>query len=320
MIQAFQGKIGIIGAGALGAFYGARLFRAGHDVYFLMRRDYEAVRERGLVVRSVDGDFEIKPPVYPSVEALGVCDLVIIGLKSTDNGALPSLLGPTMGPGTLVLTMQNGLGNEEAVVQALGCAEGASQRVLGGIAFLCSNRISPGVIDHTAHGWVHLAELVGPAQSRTHSIAQLFKDAGIECQVFDSLKEIRWGKLVWNIPFNGLGVAGGAAHTAAILADETLDRTARGLMEEVLAAARADGVSLPTDLIDRMMESTRSMGNYRTSMQVDYEEGRRLEVEAILGEPYRRAKAAGIAVPRLEMLYGIVRRLDTLTGAKLPPK
>lgn len=315
--KTFKGKIGIVGSGALGGFYGARLARAGFDVHFLMRRDFEAVRSNGLKVQSFEGDFEIRPSVHGAAVDIGSCDLVIVGLKTTDNAALSDLLAHTATRSTLVLTLQNGLGNEEAIVAALmqnlgSSCEEASRQVLGGIAFICSNRIAPGVISHTAHGWIRLANFTGEASESTRAIAAMFGAAGIDCVVFDSLKQIRWEKLVWNVPFNGLGVAAGHAHTAAILADPTLLRTTRTLMEEVLAGAAADGAALDPEIVERMIKSTYAMGEYRTSMQIDYEERRRLEVEAILGEPVRRALAGGAAVPAMEMLYGIVARLDLM--------
>ncbi len=335
-MEPFQGKIAILGAGAMAGLYGARLSRAGHDVHFLMRRDYDVARERGLKIFSHMGDFEIQPPVYKSPFDMGVCDLVILGIKTTDNAAYADLLSPVLGPDTLILTLQNGLGNEEELARVLEeiqqrkrelwgerlAPEGLpaepppplkpAERVLGGVAFICSYRPEPGVIHHTDHGWIRLAEFSGPAQKRTHAIAALFRSAGIDVEVFDSLPRIRWEKLVWNVPFNGLGVAAGHATSRMILEDDVLIRTARGLMEEVIVAARADSVTIDPAFIQKMIEATESMGHYKSSMQLDYEAGRPLEVESILGEPVRRARRGRIAVPRMEFLYGVVRRLDTL--------
>lgn len=312
-IRPFTGKIALLGAGAMGGYYGACLFRAGFDVHFLMRRDYEAVRERGLAVRSVRGDFHIEPPVYEMPEAIGPADLVLVGLKATDNAALPGLLAPLLGPATRVLTLQNGLGNEEAVAAALAdLAPGGdpARRVLGGIAFICSHRGEPGVIHHTQHGWIKLAEMAGPPTAATRSIAEMFRRAGIDCRLEADLRRMRWSKLVWNVPFNGLGVAAGHADTAAILADAELRELAERLMDEVMAAAEADGAPLDPALPADMMGQTPSMGAYRTSMQLDYEAGRPMEVEAIFGEPLRRARAAGLEAPRLAMLHALLRRLD----------
>lgn len=313
-MEPFKGKLGVIGAGALGCFYGARLAHAGHDVHFLMRRDYEAVRRGGLHIYSIDGDFTIHPPVYDSVHALGRCDLVLIGLKTTDQSRLAELLPPCVGPETLVLTLQNGLGCEEAIEAILSEAghTDAGDRILGATAFLCSTRGEPGVVHHTAHGHVHLAEYRGPARERTRAIGALFESAGIRCRVLDSLAQARWTKLIWNVPFNGLGVAASHADTAVVLEDPELRAVALGLMEEVADAARALGLAIGPDLPDRMMRNSETMGPYRSSMQIDYEERRPVEVESIIGEPLRRARAAGVATPRLEMLYAIVRRMDRL--------
>lgn len=321
----FSGKIGVIGAGALGGFYGARLSRAGSNVHFLLRGDYEHVRRHGLKIKSFEGDFELRPPVAASAEELGFCELILIGLKTTDNAALEALLRPTVGPETLVLTLQNGFGNEEAIASTLGristspSAAPPRERVLGGVAIIASTRIAPGVIHHTDYGRIRLAEFSGPARERTHAIAEMFHRAGIACEVHDSLRFIRWTKLVWNIPFSGLGVAAGGADAAAILADPELLAAARGLMEETIAAARADGATIESAFADEMIRITQPIGAYRTSMQLDYEAGRPLEVESILGEPLRRARAAGVATPRLELLYGIVRRLDTLRHRDTAP-
>jgi 2-dehydropantoate 2-reductase len=316
-MKPFMGKIGLIGAGAMGGLYGAKLFQAGHDVHFLMRRDYDAVRRNGLKVFSHMGDFEIRPPVYDSAAALGRCDLVIVGLKTTDNASLAELLAPVVGPETLVLTLQNGLGNEEEIARVMGLighpeSREPATRVLGGVAFVCCNRTEPGVLRHTDHGWIRLAEFSGPARERTHAIAEMFRSAGLTIEVHDSLAQIRWMKLVWNVPFNGLGVGAGHATSRMVLEDETLLRVARGLMEEVVAGARADGVAIAPGYIDNMIAATESMGHYKSSMQIDYEAGRPLEVESILGEPVRRACRAGIPTPRMEFLYGVVRRLDAL--------
>ncbi len=309
----FRGRIGIIGAGALGAYYGGRLARGGADVHFLMRSDYEAVRDHGLEVSSPRGSFRLKPPVYPSAAALGRCDLLLIGLKTTQNEALGELLAPTAGPETIILSLQNGLGSEEQIVAALaplGLPGDPRERIIGGTAFLCSNRIAPGVISHTDYGWVSIAEMSGPPRPRTHEVAELFKRGEVPCSVEESLAYIRWRKLLWNVPFNGLGAAGLGADAAAVLADDALEPAARGLMAEVISAARADDVALDPAQIEKMMISTVSMGHYKSSMQLDWEAGRPLEVESILGEPLRRARRAGIPTPRLELLYGLVRRVD----------
>jgi 2-dehydropantoate 2-reductase len=309
----FTGRIGVIGAGALGALYGLRIARVGYNVHLLARADYAAVRQRGYRVRSWQGDFDIHAPVYADAPSLGHCDLILVGMKTTENHAFPELLRATCHERTTVLTMQNGLGNEEAIAAALAAIHPATpsrERVLGAVAFLCSTRPEPGLIHHTDHGRIRLAELVGPATERTRQIARLFTDADFPCDISDSLPLIRWEKLMWNVPFNGLGVGAGHAHAEAVMTDPELRATARQLMVDVRAAANANGAPVPEDFVQRMFDATETIGAYRSSMQLDFESGRPLEVEAILGEPLRQARAAGVETPALAMLYAIVRRLD----------
>lgn len=303
----FAGRIGIIGAGALGSFYGARLARAGHDVHFLLRSDYEAVKANGLTIQSVDGDFHIKPPVYASAEELGVCDLIVIGLKTTANHALPELLRPTVGPNTLILTLQNGLGNEEAIAEAIGNEN--ANRILGGIAFVCSNRIAPGVINHMAHGWIRMGEFSAPATERTHAIAALFTSAGIRCEVYPELLQARWEKLVWNIPFNSLGVVA-RANVAEVLSEPHLRTLAHKLMLEVCEAAAAAGWPLDPEIPAKMLKNSESMGPYRSSMQIDYENGLPLEFESKLGAALRKGQTAGCNLPHMETIYALLKQLS----------
>lgn len=309
-MSTFSGRIGIIGAGALGAFYGARLAQVGHDVAFLLRSDYEAVRDHGLFVKSFEGDFHLRVNAFDSPEAMGVCDLIVVGLKTTANRALPQLLKPTVGDHTVILTLQNGLGNEEAISEALGgSATGAASRVLGGVSFLCSNRTAPGHIHHIDHGQIRMGEFSAPTSDRTHAIAELFRSAKIRCDVADSLMQARWEKLVWNIPFNGLGVAA-RSDVAQVLASPGLHSLARTLMEEVVETAEATGSRIDRGMPDKMMKNSESMGPYHSSMQVDYEQQRPLEVESIIGEAVRRAQGAGKEVPHMAMLYNLVKELD----------
>jgi 2-dehydropantoate 2-reductase len=297
-------RYGIVGSGALGGYYGAKLAQAGCDVHFLMRSDLEAVRRDGLAVRSKDGDFHLSHVnAHGSPEEMGPCDVVLIGLKSTSNAALPALVSPLLGPETAVVTLQNGLGNEELLVTRFG-----ARRVMGGLCFVCLNRTAPGVIEHYGHGTLSIGEFKGPPQDRTMRLVSDFRSAGVDAKAVQSLITERWRKLVWNIPFNGLGVAAGA-NVAQVLNDEALQTAARALMAEVIDAAGKLGYAIRPDFIEAQIQRSWPMGEYRSSSQIDYEAGREVEVEAIWGEPLRQARGAGAATPRLELLYALLRRL-----------
>lgn len=298
-------RIAIVGSGAVGCYYGAKLARLGRDVHFLMRSDLDHVRRRGLWVKSnKEGDFHLQGvKCYGRAEDIGPCDLVIIALKATANGALEAIIPPLLQPGTMLLTLQNGLGNEEFLAERFG-----AERVMGGLCFVCLNRTAPGVIQHIAQGAIAMGEFAGYPLPRTHDVQWEFKRCGIVASVFGSLMEARWRKLVWNIPFNGLSIAAGGIDVAQILADPDLEYLARGLMGEIIGAAKKLGFQIPASLVDDQIRQTKTMGAYKPSSLIDFLGGSEVEVEAIFGEPARRAFNAGAECGRMEMLYRLVKR------------
>jgi 2-dehydropantoate 2-reductase len=326
-------KIGVVGPGAVGSYYGAKLCRDGHEVHFLLRSDYEIVRRRGVKIKSVEGDFHANPRAARTPEEIGVCDLVIIALKTTANDLFPSLLPPLVGPNTAVLTLQNGLGSEEKLAQLF-----RPERVMGGLCFVCLNRVEPGVIEHIAHGKIVLGEFAGWPEPRTHDIASAIRHSGVPVAVAENLACAHWEKLVWNIPFNGLGVAscaGLAVMNAANEPDESIKR--RGpclttdrllaepgwfewvhpLMLEVIAAARAKGLALDDSVAEEQIAKTRVvMGPYKPSTLLDFELGRPLELETLFFEPLCQARAAGVEAPRLTRLCAVLKALEASALAK----
>ena len=322
-------KIGVVGCGALGSYYGAKLCRDGQETHLLLRSDYEWVRAKGVRVRSVEGDFHVNPRCARAPEEIGVCDLVLIGLKTTANGQFAKLLPPLVGENTAVVTLQNGLGNEARLADLFG-----AEKILGGLCFVCLNRVEPGVILHLAHGTIVLGEYERWPEPRTHDFASLIRHAGVPCKVTDNLERAHWEKLVWNIPFNGLGVASVAGYEALtappyalrsprstvpclgtdqLLADPRWEQLARELMLEVIAAANALGFKISELLATKQIERTRTMGPYKASTLIDFERGQPLELESMFLEPLRRAQKAGVATPRLAALGALLKTLDPAT-------
>ncbi len=317
-------KIAVVGCGAVGSYYGARLCQAGAEVHFLLRSDYEVVRREGVRILSVHGDFCARPHAARAPEEIGPCDVVLVALKTTANDHFPRLLPPLVGPETRVVTLQNGLGNEERLAALFG-----AERVAGGLCFVCLNRIAPGVVRHSAHGLVVLGNFRRPPEARLQQLADLLKSAGIPVRVTDELERARWEKLVWNVPFNGLGVAGVVGYesflrgevppgwdrrhtlpTDALLSDPRWLALVRELMGEVIRAARAQGLDLADQVAEDNLERTRCMGAYKASTLLDFEQGRPLERESLFEEPRRHARAAGVATPRLDTLCAVLRRLE----------
>ncbi|GAB4171323.1 MAG: putative 2-dehydropantoate 2-reductase [Geothermobacteraceae bacterium] len=296
--------VGVVGAGALGLYYGARLQKSGLEVRFLARRDLEALTSDGLTVHSVDGDFRL-PEVraFGSSEEIGPVDLVLVGLKTFANDRLVDLVRPLVGEQTAILTLQNGLGNEELLAEAFG-----ADRILGGVAFLCSNRGEPGVVHHLGEGRIRLGEFASGLSERARLLAELFSTAGVPCEAVADLAKIRWEKLVWNIPFNGLCALTGRDVTE-LLAHRPSAELVREMMLEVVAAANAQALTQPVDggaFIDRMLQMTAAMDHYRPSMMIDRLEGRQLELESIYAIPLERARKAGQPMTRVDMLYRLL--------------
>jgi 2-dehydropantoate 2-reductase len=317
-------KIAVVGCGAVGSYYGAMLGRDGHDTHFLLRSDYEAVRCNGVLVRSVNGDFKVRPKSARRPKEIGVADLVLIALKTTANDQFAKLVPPLVGPNTIVLTLQNGLGNEEQLAELF-----SPEQVMGGLCFVCLNRIAPGVIHHIAHGTIVTGEFQRPPQPRTHEIAGMFKHAGVPCRATDNLARAHWEKLIWNIPFNGLGVAGSAGYEAVVsgivpanlqigsclptnklLGDPHWEKLVRELMLEVIAAANKLGLQVSESQADKQIERTRGMGAYFASTLIDFDRRQPLELEGMFLEPLRQAQKGGVAAPRLKALCEVLKQLD----------
>jgi len=306
-----QRSYAIIGAGALGGFYGARFQHAGCDVHFLLHRDYEHVRQHGLICESKDGDFTLpKVNAYQDVRDMPKCDVVCLSLKVTQNHLLPQLLPPVVKDDGVVLVMQNGLGIEEQVADLVG-----ANRVMGGLCFLCSNKVGPGHIRHLDYGHVALGEFASRGISdRMRAIASDFQRAGIRTELNEDLQIVRWQKLVWNIPYNGLSVVLNA-DTSELMKNPHTRQLVERIMHEVVADAQACGVSLRDGIVAKMLSYTDTMIPYRTSMKIDYDEHSPMEVEAIFGNPLRAADKAGAQSPLLQELYCLLKFMDVRNTA-----
>lgn len=305
-------SVAVIGAGAVGSYYGGRLAQAGHDVRFLMRRDYDAVRAGGLKVASTDGDFTlVNPTIARDSREIGPVDWVLCALKATSVEEAPSLVGPCVADATRILVLMNGLGIEERFAEWFG-----PECTFGGLAFTCINRGEPGQVHHLAYGQVTLGHYRDdPVELR--AALDLWAGSRVDVVVSPSLLRARWEKLCWNIPFSGLAVVAGGITTDRIVGDPALRDAARTLMEEVIAAGNADLAAHAeraridaAAIVSRMFRLTDTMGPYRPSAMIDFVEGRPMEVDAIFGEPLRRAQSLGVETPQLALLTALLHALD----------
>lgn len=306
-------RIGVVGAGAIGGFYGAMLVRAGFDVHFLYRSEYEIVRAEGLLLKSAAyGDQHLKPiPAYRDAADMPPCDWVLVAAKTTANASLMPAIRQIVAPGGRVLLLQNGLGEEDAMRPLLP----DSVHLLGGLCIVSVHRHGPGVIEHHAYGAVNLGYHSGPdargeqARAIVDEGAALFRSAGLDAPVMDDLAQARWQKLVMNVPFNGLSVLLDSG-TQALMTHPHTRTLVRELMEEVAAGAAACGHALPEGYVDVAWAATDGKPDYLPSMLMDYREHRALELQAIYAAPLAAAAASGVSLPKIGMLYQTLCFLD----------
>ncbi len=293
-------KIAILGAGALGCYYGARLQEAGNDVAYIVRSEYDYLKEHGLEVKSINGDIQLPHiKVYTNADQVGPVDLILVALKSTANDQLTKAIPPMMGPNTIVATLQNGMGNAEKLAEII-----PAEKIYVGLCFICAMRDEPGHIKHLEGGNIQFAPFIPSPQGsqQAQELATLFKQAHVPAKGFDIAEQIQWYKLVWNIPFNGLCLALGGISIAELYKRPDQVQRAKAIMEEVVASAAARGYKLPTDLVSFHLERTEKMGEFIPSSAVDYNEGRPIEYHAIWEAPLAKARQAGASIPNWEQL------------------
>lgn len=300
----------ILGTGALGGYYGACLQRSGLDVHFLLRSDCDRVKANGLIVESPNDDFTVSQvKAYNDIAKMPQCDVVIVALKTTQNHLLPKLLPPVVKDDGVVLVLQNGLGIEAEVAQIVG-----NNRVMGGLCFLCANKVGAGHILHLDYKEITLGEytpnyVAGGISGRMRQIAADFEGAGIPIKLAEDLLLARWQKLVWNIPYNGLSVILDAT-TNQLMADANACNLVLELMREVVVGAQSQNRYIADGFLTQMLDHTAKMKPYRTSMKLDYDQKRPLEVEAIFGNPLNVARFAGVDLPKIATLYQQLKFLD----------
>jgi len=290
-------RYGIIGTGALGGFYGGMLAKAGREVHFLFRSDYEHVRKNGLRIDSVNGNFHL-PEVnaYQNSQDMPLCDVILVCLKTTGNHHLPELIKPILHPGSVVVLLQNGLGLEEDLAAQL---PGVS--IAGGLAFICSNKVDPGHILHLDYGKLIVGSYNVADLEILKKLVADFQSSGIHSELSPDLRFSRWQKLVWNIPFNGMTVVLNTT-TDRLMDNESARELLKELMLEVIHGANACGVPLKESLAQQMIDMTIKMNPYAPSMKMDFDHHRAMEIEYIYSKPIETARKAGFEMHKISML------------------
>lgn len=303
-------KFAVIGTGAIGGFYGGLLARAGKDVHFLVRSDFETVSRKGLFVESVKGDFHLpKINCYRTIADMPKCDVLLICTKTTANEGFVHKLPLVLSETGIVVPIQNGLGSDDLFARVVG-----ADRVVPGLAFICAEKVAPGVVRHVDYGHASFGEYspekkaVGVTVRLEQLVAEI-SSAGIQATVAPDLFLAQLKKLVWNIAFNGLSVVHDAT-TQMLVTDPKFRQEARALMEEVGSLAAVFNRVIDSAYIDSMFRFTEKMVPYATSMKVDFEKKRPMEIAAIYGEPRVLANALGVAVPNIDRVFFQLQKLS----------
>lgn len=298
-------RYGVIGTGAIGAYYGAKLAYNGQDVHFLLHRDYDFVKANGLQVDSCNGSFHLdQPHVYNDTRQMPQCDVVLVGLKTINNHLLKELLPPLLKADTLVVLIQNGIGVEPDV-QALF----PNVQLAAGLAFICSAKSEPGRVCHQCYGHINLGNYSCRDEQRFQQVIDDFNAAGVKAGSIP-YEEARWRKAVWNMPFNGMTVV---LHTQTdlLLKNPSTRQLIREQMMEVITTARHLGVEgIEETFADKMIEMTDEMVPYSPSMRLDYDFHRPMEIDYLYTRPLQMARQAGHPMPKLEMLEAELRFLQ----------
>lgn len=297
-------KVLVIGSGAVGSFYGSLLARQGADVSMVARSDYEHVNVHGIDVASDTklGHYHFRPRtvVRNASELTEKPDYVLLCIKVVEHADRVGLLKDAVGPETSIVLISNGIDIEDEIAKAF-----PNNELISGLAFICVTRTAPGKIWHQAYGRLALGNYPQGLTEKTRALCSMFEQSGITCVASEDIVAARWQKCVWNAPFNPLSVLSGGLSTNDILS--TQESFVRAIMEEVCLIAEATGHALPSDTVDKNIESTYKMPPYKTSMLLDFEAGRPMETEAILGNAVRAGWNAGVPSPHLESVYALMK-------------
>jgi 2-dehydropantoate 2-reductase len=296
-------KVAVFGVGGVGGYYGGRLALAGQDVHLIARgRHLAAIREQGLRVRSVRGDFQVSAPATDDPVGIGACDVVLFCVKSFDTAAAVRALPPLLGEQTAVVSLQNGVDNETVLADAIG-----ARHVVGGASFIFAAIGEPGVIDHTGGpSSLSIGELDGTLSDRVTALARACEEAGIPTDVPADIRVVLWAKYALIC-----ALAGMTATTRLPIGDIRTSPAAwrmyRALVEEVVAVGRAEGVPLPDGLVEGHVRASEGIdAGGRSSLYHDLITGHRMELEALHGTLTRLADKHGIAAPAAHAIYAIL--------------
>ena len=300
-------KILNVSCGAVGAYFCGRLAEQGAEVAVTVRSDRELIAQKGFEIQSIAGDFIFRPQAVLSsaAEYSDHADYLVLTSKVLPDADAVELLRPAVQAGTVIVLIQNGLGIEDAIAEAF-----PENEILSAVAYIGVTRVAPGKLAHQGAGRLTIGKFGGGKSEAGTRLCQLFNQANVQADYTEDIAFYRWKKLLWNTPFNTVSVLGGHLDTKQMCDRGPMEDLCMKLMQETADVASSEGYSFSAADLSDNMEYTRNYPAYKTSMLVDYESGRPLEVDAILGNVCRIAKQNGVKVPHLDTCYALLQSVS----------
>jgi 2-dehydropantoate 2-reductase len=327
-------KFLIAGAGAIGAYLGARMAQAGMDVTLYARGPHlRAMQEHGVRVKSAEGDFEARPKLAATLEEMGPVDVVLLGVKAQGLPPLAAQLKPVLGPDTTVVSTQNGVpwwffqgfggaweGTRLERVDPGGVVAGAieARRVVGSLVYFATEIVEPGVVRHREGNRISLGEPDGTRSDRCRRIAEALNAAGLRCPVTARIRHEIWVKILGNVAFNPISALTGAT-LVQMVRDPGVCALVRNIMGEAEAVAAQLGLELPIT-IEQRIAGAEKVGEHKTSMLQDLEAGRSLEIEAVVGAVLELGERMNLPMTHTRVVYSCAKLLsDCRIAATVKP-
>jgi len=292
----------IVGAGGVGGYYGAMLARGGHEIFFIARGEHlKKINNDGLKIKSLNGDFSIRAIAGENADSFGLADYALVCVKSYDTASTSDLYKSSVGPDTVIVSLQNGVDNEQIISSQFG-----HDKVMGGVAFVGARVERPGLILHTAFGHITIGDPGQGATDRALKLCQIFNDSEVKCHVSDDINRDLWGKMVWNTGFNAI-CAILDCPAKAVASYEGTRQIVKSAMSEWIEVARSSGVDLDPSLADKNIAVTLKGGEVIPSMLHDRRRGRKMEIETFNGKAAKLGAKLGIDTPVNLALAEIIR-------------
>jgi 2-dehydropantoate 2-reductase len=299
-------RIAVMGTGAVGGYFGAKLAAAGDDVVFITRpRHLPTLRRNGLRVESSTGDVHVRNALFTDSPAdAGMVDLVLFCVKSYDTTEAAGALAPMISKQTAILSLQNGIDNPDKIAGFWG-----TERTLAGVVYIGAQVSAAGVIQHSSGGKIVLGPISGHPGDTAHRVEQRLSRAAIPCAISAAIEQVQWAKLLWNAPFCAVSCLTRST-VREIVESEALTKLIRDCMTEVQAAAHTRGIDLKTELFDQTLAFSTGLGDFKPSMLQDFEAGKPLEYDALNGIVVRLLEQAGEQAPVNRVFHATLSFLD----------